>query len=192
MRPQFFRGRLIRARASVDGVIGDRWGVSDAEVRRTYGCDAFVARPTLEAWRGITVHAPAGAVWSRLGQVRLAPYSYDLLDNLGRRSPPELRDLPEPEVGDPFTRALGRDQGRVVAVDPGRELTATIMGAHLSYAVLPHGGDVRLVLKVVARTSRWLAPALSVGDLVMARKQLRTLKALAEADQRQTGATSRR
>lgn len=58
------------------------------------------------------------------------------------------------------------------------------MGAHLSYAVLPHGGDVRLLLKVVARTSRWVAPALSLGDLVMARKQLLTLKALAEGDER--------
>ena len=92
-------------------------------------------------------------MWRRLRQVRLAPYSYDLVDNLGRRSPRELRDVAEPVVGDPFTRALGRDQGRVVAVDPGRELTATIMGAHLSYAVLPHAAGSRLVLKVVARTA---------------------------------------
>ena len=88
-----------------------------------------------------------------------------------------------PVVGDPFTRALGRDQGRVLAVEPGRELTATIMGAHMSYAVLPHADGSRLVLKVVARTRRWLAPALSVGDLVMARQQLLTLKQLAEGDQ---------
>jgi hypothetical protein len=167
-------------RASVGGVIGDRWGVCEAEVRRAYGCDVFVPRPTFEAWRGVTVHARPATVWGRIRQLRLAPYSYDLVDNLGRRSPRALRALPEPQVGDPFTHALGRDQGRVVAVDPGRELTATIMGAHLSYAVLPREGDVRLVLKVVARTSRWLAPALSVGDLVMARKQLLTLKELAE------------
>ena len=165
-------------------MIGDRWGVSDAEVHGAYGCDAFVTRPTLEAWRGVTVRSRPETVWARVVQVRLAPYSYDLVDNLGRRSPRELRDLPEPQAGDPLTRALGRDQGRVVAVVPGRELTATIMGAHLSYAVLPHDADVRLVLKVVARTSRWLAPALSVGDLVMARKQLLTLKALAEGDER--------
>jgi hypothetical protein len=165
-------------------VIGDRWGVSDADVRRPYGCDTFVTAPTLEAWRGVTVHAGPASVWARLRQVRVAPYSYDLVDNLGRRSPRELLDLPDPRVGDPFTRALGRDQGRVVAVDPGRELTATIMGAHMSYAVLPQDDGTRLVLKVVARTHRWWAPGLSVGDLVMARKQLLTLKTLAESDER--------
>jgi hypothetical protein len=163
-------------------MIGDRWGVTDDEVRRRFGCDDLVRSPTLEAWRGVTVRADAARVWARVRQVRLAPYSYDLVDNLGRRSPRALLDVPEPTVGDPFTRAFGRDRGRVVAVDPGRELTATIMGAHLSYAVLPHGDRTRLVLKVVARTSRALAPALSLGDLVMARKQLLTLKELAERD----------
>ena len=110
-------------------MIGDQWGVSDAEVQRRYGCDDLVPEPTLEAWRGVTVHAPAEAVWERVRQVRVAPYSYDLVDNLGRRSPRALLDVPDPRVGDPFTRAFGRDQGRVVAVDPGRELTAEIMGA---------------------------------------------------------------
>ena len=165
-------------------MIADRWGVTDAETRRRYGCDDFVTVPTLAAWRGVTVHADSPFVWARLGQVRLAPYSYDLIDNLGRRSPRELRPMADPVVGDPFTRAFGRDQGRVVAVDPGRELTATIMRAHLSYAVLPGADGTRLVLKVVARTRRWLAPALSLGDLVMARKQLLTLKQLAERDAR--------
>ncbi|KQV73479.1 polyketide cyclase [Nocardioides sp. Root122] len=173
-------------------MIGDRWGVTPAETRLRFGCHAHVPDPTMAAWRGVTVHAEPDAVWRRLCQVRLAPYSYDLVDNLGRRSPRELRHVADPGVGDPFTRALGRDQGRVVAVDPGRELTATIMGAHMSYVVLPHAAGCRLVLKVVARPRRWLAPALSVGDLVMARKQLLTLKQLAEGDQRQAGATSRR
>ncbi|HEY0644306.1 MAG TPA: hypothetical protein VGD39_12855 [Nocardioides sp.] len=163
-------------------MIGDRWGVTEAEVQRHYGCDDFVSEPTLEAWRGVTVHADRTAVWARLRQVRVAPYSYDLVDNLGRRSPRELLDLDDPAPGDPFTRALGRDQGRVLAVDPGRELTATIMGAHMSYVVEAGGPATRLLLKVVARTQPWLAPALSLGDLVMARKQLLTLKALAEQD----------
>jgi hypothetical protein len=160
----------------------DRWGVTDAETRRRYGCDDVVDRPTLQAWRGVTVHADADAVWARVRQVRVAPYSYDLVDNLGRRSPRELRDVPEPVPGDPFTRACGRDQGRVVAVDPGRELTARIMGAHMSYAVVPQAAGTRLLLKVVTRTPPWLSAAISLGDLVMARKQLLTLKELAEGD----------
>jgi hypothetical protein len=164
-------------------VIGDRWGVTQAEVERRYGCDAFVTSPTLEAWRGVTVSADPATVWARVRQVRIAPYSYDLVDNLGRRSPRELRDVPEPTPGDPFTRAFGIDQGEVLAVEPGRKLTARIMSAYMSYAVVPQDAGTRLLLKVAARTHRALAPALSVGDLVMARKQLLTLKALAETDQ---------
>jgi hypothetical protein len=36
------------------------------------------------------------------------------------------------------------------------------------------------LLKVVMRTYRWAAPGLSVGDLIMARRQLLNLKRLAE------------
>lgn len=165
-------------------MVGDRWGVSDAETHRHYPCDDLVRDPTLEAWRGVWVDADPATVWARLRQVRVAPYSYDVIDNLGRRSPAERRDLPEPRVGDPFTRAFGRDQGRVVSVEPGEHLTATIMGAHMSYVVVPAGERTRLLLKVVARTRPWLAPALSLGDLVMARKQLLRLGSLAEADLR--------
>lgn len=165
-------------------MIGDRWGVSDAETRQHYPCDDLVRAPTLEAWRGVWVDADPATVWARLRQVRLAPYSYDFIDNFGRRSPGERRDLPEPRVGDAFTRAFGRDQGRVVAVEPGEHLTATIMGAHMSYVVVPAGERTRLLLKVVAETRPWLAPAISLGDLVMARKQLLRLRSLAEADAR--------
>jgi hypothetical protein len=163
------------------GVIGDRWGVSDSEVSRDYPCDEFVTSPVLQAWRGVRVQAAAEAVWPWVVQVRLAPYSYDWIDNLGRRSPRELAGLPDPRVGDRFTAAGGRELGRIVSVDPGRQLTATIMGACMSYVLVPEGSDTtRLLLKVVMRTNRWAAVALSVGDLIMARRQLLNLKRLAE------------
>ncbi|KOX11973.1 polyketide cyclase, partial [Micromonospora sp. NRRL B-16802] len=51
----------------------------------------------------------------------------------------------------------------------------------LSYVVVPDAANTtRLLLKVVMRTNRELAIGLSLGDLVMARRQLLTLKRLAE------------
>ena len=162
-------------------MIGARWGVRESETLRSYPCDDFVAAPVLEAWRGVDVAVPPEAVWPWVAQVRAAPYSYDWIDNRGRRSPRELLGLPEPRVGDRFTTAGGREVGRIVAVDPGRHLTGTIMGAFMSYVLVPQEpGGTRLLLKVVSRTPRWAAAGLSVGDLVMARRQLLNLKRLAE------------
>ena len=161
-------------------MIGDRWGVTDAETELRYPCDEIVPTPGLEAWRGVTVQAPPAAVWPWVAQIRLAPYSYDWLDNLGRRSPRRLRDLPEPVPGEHFTRSGGRPLGRLLTVEPGRQLTGTILGAVMSYVLVPNGHGTRLLLKiVVARRSR-LMPLLSMGDLVMARRQLINLKRLAE------------
>ncbi|RKN45279.1 polyketide cyclase [Micromonospora endolithica] len=162
-------------------MLGDRWGVTDSEVSRAYPCDDFVVAPTLRAWRGVRVNAPATVVWPWVAQVRLAPYSYDWIDNLGRRSPRRLVGLPEPRVGEAFTTAGGRRRGRILSVEPGRQLTGTIMNACLSYVLVPDEHDTtRLLLKVVMRTNRMVALGVSVGDLVMARRQLLTLKQLAE------------
>ncbi|EMD30229.1 hypothetical protein [Amycolatopsis azurea] len=113
-------------------MIGDRWGVRDDEVAHPYLCDDFVTSPTLRAWRGVSIEAPVEAVWPWVTQVRLAPYSYDWIDNLGRRSPREPVDLPEPRVGDKFTAVGGRQLGRIVSVTPGEQLTGVIMGAFMS------------------------------------------------------------
>lgn len=162
-------------------MIGDRWGVRDSDTSRSYPCDDFVAAPTLQAWRGVRIHAPAAAVWPWLTQVRLAPYSYDWIDNLGRRSPHELAGLPEPQVGDRFTTVGGRQFGRIVSVECGTQLTATIMGAFMSYVLEPDDDHTtRLLLKVVMRTARWKAPLVSVGDLIMSRRQLLNFKQLTE------------
>ncbi len=162
-------------------MIGDRWGVSGDEIARRYPCDDLVAAPVLQAWRGVDVSASPHSVWPWVAQVRLAPYSYDWIDNLGRRSPRELAGLPEPRAGEHFTRVGGRPTGRILIVEPGRQLTAVIMGAYMSYVLEPGGADsTRLLLKLVMQTRRWAAPAISAGDLVMARRQLLNFKRLAE------------
>jgi hypothetical protein len=162
-------------------VIGDRWGVTDSDIARRYPCDDFVDSPELQAWRGVRVAAPAEVVWPWVAQVRLAPYAYDWIDNLGRRSPRYLVGLSDPEAGEAFTTAGGRKLGRIVSVEPGSQLTASIMGGFMSYVLVSDERDAtRLLLKVVMRTSRLAAVALSVGDLIMARRQLLNLKQLAE------------
>ena len=161
-------------------MIGDRWGVTIEDVARRYPCDEIVTKPALQAWRGVTVNAARADVWPWIGQIRLAPYSYDWIDNLGRRSPQQLRDIPEPAPGQHFTTAGGRRVGRILAVEPGRHITGQIMGAVMSYVLVPEAGGTRLLLKIVLRRGRWCAPFLSVGDLVMARRQLLNIKRLAE------------
>ena len=161
-------------------VIADRWGVTDAEVERHYPCDDLVPSPVLAVWRGVTVHAPPERVWPWVAQIRLAPYSYDWIDNLGRRSPRELRNLPEPQAGEHFTSVGGRRMGRTLHVHPGVALTGRIMGAVISYTLVPEDESTRLLMKVVTPRGRLYGPALSLGDLVMARRQLLNLKRLAE------------
>lgn len=161
-------------------MLGDRWGVTDAEVKMHYQCDTMVPSPAWQAWRGVTVEKPPSDVWPWVAQIRLAPYSYDLIDNLGRRSPRELLGLDEPTAGEPFSATAGRPVGRIVSVDPGRELTATIMGAYMSYLLVPQGAGTRLLLKLSGDKGRLYGPLLVLGDLVMARRQLLNLKRLAE------------
>ena len=166
--------------ASEPRVIGDRWGVTELETQRTFPCDAFVPEPAMQAWRGVSVHAPAERVWPWVAQIRLAPYSYDLIDNLGRRSPQRLVGLPDPVVGDAFTTAAGRPAGRIVSVVPGQELTGEIMGAVMSYVLVPGDDVTRLLLKLVLRRGGAIAPLVCIGDLLMARRQLLNLAGLAE------------
>ena len=54
------------------------------------------------------------------------------------------------------------------------------MGAVMSYVLVPEGSQTRLLLKIVVRRWRAIAPLLSLGDLIMARRQLLNLARLAE------------
>jgi len=162
-------------------VIGQRWAVTDDEVARRYPCDDLVRAPQIQLWRGVTVHAPPDRLWPWLCQLRLAPYSYDWLDNMGRRSPRDLRGLADPKPGDPYSCIGGkRPVGCVLSVEHERHLTASIMGATMSYVLTPNDDSTRLVMKIVIRRRNWRSVALAAGDWPMARRQLKNLKALAE------------
>ncbi|MCW3013039.1 MAG: hypothetical protein JWO02_131 [Solirubrobacterales bacterium] len=165
------------------------WGSTPQERAQPLPCDSALENPTKVWHRAIDVAAPASVTFRWLCQLRKAPYSYDLLDNFGRRSPrtltPGLEDL---EAGQ--TMMMFYD---VVSFEPGRHITAVFRSFNalfgrrvVSYVVQEDGPDrsrilVRVRMRrpggplglVVPHTLPWI-------DLVMMRKQLRTLAKLAE------------
>ena len=161
-------------------MIGDRWGVTNEEVARRYPCDDLVPNPALQAWRGITVNAPPSKIWPWICQIRLAPYSYDWIDNLGKQSPRELLGLAEPAPGEQFTASANRPLGRILSVDTNVQLTGRIVGVTISYVLVPEGERTRLLMKLTGSSGALIGPLLCLGDLVMARRQLLNLKRLAE------------
>lgn len=175
------------------------WGSTETERADSYPCDRWLADPDDQLWRAIDIDAPPGAVFRWLCQLRAAPYSYDWIDNLGRRSPRQLTPgLDELEVGQRVMTIF-----RLVEFEPGRHITLVLeRGKRLfgelaiTYQVRPAGAGSRLVAKLVVRrprgAGRLFSPLLPAGDLVMMKKQLRTLKALAERDAALTSAGASR
>jgi hypothetical protein len=170
------------------------WGATEAERSAPWPCDDLLEAPEDAYLRAVDVAAPASLAFRWLCQLRVAPYSYDALDNGFRRSPRRLTaGLDRLEVGQ---RVMGIFE--LVAFTPGRDLTLLLRdpGARAwfgdvagTYAALPAGdGRCRLVCKLVMRyprgPRRLMRLVLPWGDLVMMRKQLRTLRALAERDAR--------
>ena len=65
----------------------ETWGVEPGDDERLLPGDELIATPTAGETRGITIDAPAAAIWPWLVQMgfgRAGWYSYDRLDMLGR------------------------------------------------------------------------------------------------------------
>ncbi len=165
------------------------WGATPEEAGRHYPADDLLPGARLLT-RAISVQAPAALTWRWVCQVAVAPYSYDWIDNLGRRSPDSLTSgADELELGQTMAVVF-----RLTSYDDGHQWTAmtTPRGERLfgpvavTYAAEPDGLDSRIVCRLAAsadgRLARVRAHALAWGDLVMMRRQLLNLKALAERD----------
>jgi len=171
------------------------WNATDEEWRTAYPCDRYIDGPHRIFMRAIDVDAPADVVFRWVCQLKVAPYSYDLLDNRGRRSPrrltPGAEDLRLGQrllIGPIVEFETGRHV--TIVVDPGLEWVCGFMS--LTYAVKPTGpASSRLLCKfdIECRTRPQFARlyAIAWGDLIMMRKQFLTLKALAEETARVDG-----
>jgi hypothetical protein len=157
---------------------GLTWGTRPPEPAACLPCDALLPDARVQADRAISIAAPPSVVFSWLCQLRAAPYSYDVIDNLGRRSPRQ-RDpgLVRLEVGQRFMTIFA-----LRSFVAGEQITLRSKGVAVTYAVRPEGAGSRLHVRVLFAGPRPLARALALGDLVMMRKQLLTLKSLSEGD----------
>ena len=169
---------------SESSIRGQHWGTTPEERSQSLPCDDLVPDGQLVT-RAVDTSTDPASAFRWLCQLRAAPYSYDVIDNFGRRSPQELTPgLDELEVGQRVMTIF-----TLAAFEPGVHLTLRMRRARrtfgdvaVTYAVPP--GRILMRMRVrhpgigPERRLRELAfPAL---DLVMARRQLLTLSRLAE------------
>ncbi|MEM7287223.1 MAG: hypothetical protein AAF480_12790 [Actinomycetota bacterium] len=145
----------------------------------------------------VDIAAAPDAVWPWLVQMgfgRAGWYSWDLIDNLGRRSATELhpewmvRRAGEPVPGGPIvfdTPVVDEPEYFVISFGPKRILLWTVTFV-LSYRLHPVAEGCALTSVATARIDGPLGrPAarhlLGPGDDVMVRKQLRGIRERAEA-----------
>jgi hypothetical protein len=159
----------------------------------SYRCDELLPNADHALYRAVDIAAPASVVFRWLCQLKVAPYSYDWIDNAGRKSPPALT---------PGVESLARGQQvmtifTLVDYEPDEQITllmhqrsairlfGLVAGTYRVFATTPH--RCRLAVKLLVQYPSGLYGAflrrfLPWGDLLMMRKQLLTLKRHAEAD----------
>jgi hypothetical protein len=172
--------------------ISQTWGTEAQERELTYPCDRFIPQTEAALYRGVTIDAPAPIVFRWLCQMRVAPYSYDWIDNFGHRSPGQLTPGMEHLVAGQRVMTIFD----LVDFEKGRHLTIRIRSKSLasrifgdaaaSYLIVSTGDETcRLLVKLVGRYPRgvlgiFMRAFLPWGDLIMMRRQLLNFKRLAE------------
>jgi hypothetical protein len=166
------------------------WNSTAEERAADYPCAGRLPKPYRSFFRAIDVDAPPQVVFRWLCQLKVAPYSYDWLDNRGRPSPRELTPgVQELAVGQHFLIF------ELVDFEPDVHLTGVARPEAqrlygpiaVTYQVNPRGTTwSRLIgrLDVAASSlpARVRRSALAVGDVLMMRKQFLNLKELSERD----------
>ena len=162
------------------------WGSAASERLLDFPCDRHLEDSDAAYYRGVTIKAPAEMIFRWLCQMRVAPYSYDWIDNFGRQSPRALMPgLDELEIGQ---RVM---IGPLVDFERDRHLTVLMTSRMLgkmavTYLIVPQTSTscrllVKLVVKYPGGPIGWLERlVLPWGDLIMMRRQLLNFKTLAE------------
>jgi len=170
-----------------------RWGATDGEIKRSMPGDDIVANPSFNATRAVTIYAPAEHVYPwivQMGVTRAGWYSYDLLDNLARRSAEHI--LPEYQnihVGDLVPLSPDGKQGmRVKEFRQNQSMVWWDQKGDSSWAwgIYPEGEVASCLVTRVRVKYRLFSPAVFFNllieffDIVMMRKCMLGIKRRAE------------
>ena len=178
-----------------------KWGSTDEEVRVGLPGDDVVLDPTFNATRAVTVNASPEAIWpwiAQMGYGRAGWYTYDLLDNLGRRSATEIvPSLQDVEVGNVVPMGPGGAGLQVKDFVRGEWLLwwdGTGRSTWLWSLTEIAPGQTRLVTRIRTRY-RWAHPSILFAlllmepwDFPMMRKCLLGIKQRAESTREQAAA----
>ena len=176
-------------------MIFEHWGSTDEETKEALPGDHLIGSPAFSATRSITISAPPAEVFpwvAQLGFGRAGWYSYDLIDNFGRKSATTLHpEWAVNAVGDVvpggpisfFVREIDAPNHLVLELSNARRssrLTFT-----MSYVLRPIGDSTRLISRIRSGLRApfgavVLRSALGPGDGVMLRRQLLGIKGRAE------------
>ena len=164
-------------------------GSTPEERAKSYPCDEALPDASVSTVRATDIDAPPAVVYRWLCQLQKGPYSYDLLDNLGRRSPRKLiPGLEQLERGQQFMtiyELIDFEQDRQITVRTNK-LKGPFGTQAVTYEVSPNAdGGTRLVAKRVLSPPRGPhGPIFKMNlpfiDYFMAKKQMRNMKKLAE------------
>ncbi len=168
------------------------WGTESHERLYNFPCDSFIKRFNDVYYRGITIKARPETIFRWLCQMRIAPYSYDLIDNSGRKSPlaltPGIGDL---DIGQEVMKIFElvhfeRNKSLTIRIKRNTSSYRIFGDVAISYIIVPKSGrQCRLLVKFVCQYPKGILGMmmrliLPWGDLIMMRRQLLNFKRLSE------------
>jgi len=172
------------------------WGIAPSEIEMSYPCDDCMKDFDDELFRGITIHAGPQTIFRWLCQLRIAPYSYDWIDNFGRKSPEKLTPgLDLLKIGQTVMtifNVIDFKQNKYLTIRNNKKILGNQIAGDviITYIIHPKNQAIcRLLVKIIILYPKGVMGILNriilpFGDLIMMRRQLMNFKRLSEKMER--------
>jgi hypothetical protein len=171
------------------------WGSTHEDRNKQFTCDTILKKSNDAYFRAVDINAPADLVFQWICQMKVAPYSYDRLDNGGKQSPQHLTpSIGQLKIGDKMMTIfhvghfIPYKEVTLIMDIPPDQYAKWYVPTVITYKIYAKGKNrSRVVVKYIAdwpKTIRGHAERLFIiiADFIMMRRQLLNYKKLAERD----------